>query len=272
MKTRTKVIGGVIGAIVFFCVFVYLLVNSKVGRQTDLLQLPNTPSSGNIIQPAQQPEDRLSSIDQILEKLEFGNIAFNAPKTINLRDTAIIQLMLDLKTPVDQLKQMIEAAGEKQGAQIRISDRMEARLSGSNFAITAITPEIQAISRNNITEWKWKVKPSSDGRHYLHLTLSALLSINGASTPRAIRTFDQMIEVEVAWHQRVIPFFEKNWQWLWAAILVPIAGWLWKRRSSSESKINQPNKLSRRFNRRRAKVTRSNPSSQQRFVKYEGDE
>ena len=170
--------------------------------------------------------------------------------------------MLDLKTPVDQLKQMIEAAGEKQGAQIRVSDRMEARLSGANFAITAITPEIQAISQSNITEWKWEVKPTSDGRHYLHLTLSALLSINGTSTPRAVRTFDQMIEVEVVWYQRIESFFDKNWQWLWAAILVPITAWLWNRRNSSESKVNQPNKLSRRFNRRRSKVARSNPSSQ----------
>lgn len=261
MKTRTKVIGGVIGVVVSFLLVLWL-VSEKPEPST-------TSSKRNFSQPGPPLEDRLSSIDQILEKLEFGHIAFNVPATINLRDTAIIQLMLDLKTPVDQLKQMIEAAGEKQGAQIRVSDRMEARLSGPNFAITAIAPEIQAISRSNITEWKWEVKPTSDGRHHLHLTLSALLSINGASTPRAIRTFDQMIEVEVMWYQRIESFFDKNWQWLWAAILVPIAGWLWKRRSSSESKVDQlnlkvdqPNKLSRRFNRRRTKVTRSNPSSQ----------
>ena len=213
MKTRTKVIGGVIGAIVFFCGFVYLQFGSNVGRQNTPLQTPNTSSSPNIIQPAPQLQDRLSSIDQILEKMEFGNIAFNTPKTINIRDIAVIQLMLDLETPVDQLKQMIEAAGEKQGAKIRVSDRMEAHLSGPNFSITTITPEIQAISRNTITEWKWEVKPTSDGRHYLHLTLSALLSINGASTPRAVRTFDQMIEVEVVWYQQIESFFDKNWQW-----------------------------------------------------------
>lgn len=254
MKTRTKVIGGVIGTVVLF-LLVFWFVSEKPEPST-------TSSDINFSQPGPPLEDHLGAIDRILEKLDFGNIAFNAPKTINLRDTAIIQLMLDLETPVDQLKQMIEAAGEKQGAKIRVSDRMEARLSGANFAITAITPEIQAISRSNMTEWKWEVKPTSDGRHYLHLTLSALLSINGASTPRAVRTFDQMIEVEVVWYQRIESFFDKNWQWLWAAILVPITGWLWKRRSSSESKGNQPNKLSRRFNRRRAKVARTNPSSQ----------
>jgi len=233
MKTRTKVIVGLISAV---ALFVFLLMfstvrslNTNIGAPPDIMPRP-APSP---------PEDRFGAIDRILEKLQFGNIAFNAPKTMNLRDTAVIQLMLGLETPIDKLKRMIEAAGEKEGAHIRVSDRMEARLSGTNFAITAITPEIQAVSRSEITEWKWEVKPSSDGRHYLHLTMSALLSVDGASTPRAIRAFDKMIEVEVAWHQRVGPFFEKNWQWLWAAILVPIVGWLWKRRKGAQLKVNQ---------------------------------
>jgi hypothetical protein len=138
--------------------------------------------------------------------------------------------MLSLETPTEELKQMIEAAGEKEGAQIRVSDRMEARLSGPNLAITAITPEIQAVSRIDFTEWKWEVKPTGHGRHNLHLTVSALLDVDGASTPRVIRTFDKVLEVGVAWDQRVGSFVEENWQWLWAAILVPLAGWLWKRK------------------------------------------
>ena len=259
MKTRTKVIGGVIGAAVFFLLVFWFA--SKINQPEGSITTKSS-SDGEIVQSAPPPEDRLGAIDKILEKMDFGNIAFNAPKTINLHDTAIIQLILGLEKSVDELEQMIEAAGEKQRANIRVSDRMEARLSGPDFAIITVTPEIQAISRSNITEWKWEVKPTSDGRHYLHLTLLALLSINGASTPRVIRTFDQVIEVEVVWYQRFESFFDKNWQWLWAAILVPIAGWLWKRRNSSESKVNQPNQLSRRFNRRRSKVVRSNPSSQ----------
>jgi hypothetical protein len=177
--------------------------------------------------------DRPSAVDRILQKLELGNIAFNAPQTINLRETAVIQLMLSLETPMEELKQTIEAAGEKEGARIRVSDRMEARLSGPNFAITAITPELQAVSRIDTTEWKWEVKPSSHGRHNLHLAVSALLDVDGASTPRVIRTFDKMLEVEVAWHQRVGSFVEENWQWLWAAILVPLVGWWWKRKKGS---------------------------------------
>ena len=128
MKTRTKVIGGLIGAIVLFSFLsMFLTVNyRKIGE----VGAPPPPS------PAPPREDRLGAIDRILEKLEFGNVTFNAPKTMNLRGTAVIQLMRGLATPTDELKRMIEAAGEKEGARIRVSDRMEACLSG----LTLLSP------------------------------------------------------------------------------------------------------------------------------------
>lgn len=242
MKTRTKVIGGVIIGGVIVVLFYFLLVLLPPRALSPDFPQSEAPRPPVLNQPPPSTtatEGRLGAIDRILEKLEFGNIAFNAPKTMNLRDTAIIQLLLGLETPIDDLKQMIEAEGEKEGARIQVSNRMEARLSGPNFAITAITPETQAVSQSDITEWKWEVKPISAGRHYLHLTLSALLSVDGEPAPRVIRTFDKVIEVEVAWHQRVGSFFEKNWQWLWAAVLVPIVGLLLKRKKGSKPDVSQ---------------------------------
>jgi hypothetical protein len=95
----------------------------------------------------------------------------------------------------------------------------------SNFAITAVTPEIQAISGHETTEWKWDIKPVSEGKQYLHLTLSAFIG----STPRTIRTFDKIIEVEVTWRQKIFQFVENNWQWLGTVILAPFAVRLWKK-------------------------------------------
>jgi hypothetical protein len=180
------------------------------------------------------PEKSLEAVDRILDKMQFGNIAFNVPSAMNLRDTASIQLMLSLITPTEELKKMIEAEGLKEGARIRVSDRMEARLSGPNFSITAVTREVQAVSSHAITEWKWDIKPVNEGKQYLHLTLSALIKVDGESTPRAIRTFDKVIDVNVTWQQKVSLFFKSDWQWLWAAVLVPLGGWVWKRRKASQ--------------------------------------
>ncbi len=173
-------------------------------------------------------------IDRILEKLPVGNIAFNAPTAIGLEDTASIQLILSLSKPVEELKQMIEAEGEKQGESIKVANQMEARLSGPHFQIQTVTPETQVITSEDVTKWAWEAKPLKPGRQKLHLTLSAKFTVQGQPTSRTIRTFDKIIEVNVSWSQKVTEFWEKFGQWLWAGIIIPIAGWLWKRRKASQ--------------------------------------
>ena len=118
---------------------------------------PSSPAAGN---GGSQPSgggtppsnDPLATVDQILAKLELGNIALNLAHAINLHDKAIIQLLLGFEKSVSELKEMIEAAGGKVGASIRGLDRMVSRLSSPNFAITAVTPDLQAVSRIDITE------------------------------------------------------------------------------------------------------------------------
>jgi hypothetical protein len=241
MKTRALAISASIGAVALLVLIAFFSLERIGAPPPPTDSAPTPPAASAPLPPttsAPPPSDPFATVDRILEKLEFGNIAFNAPRAINFDDTAIIQLLLGLGTPTDELKQMIEAAGKKEGASIRVSDRMEARLSGPNFAITAVTPEVQAVTRTAVTEWKWEVKPISEGRQHLHLTLSVLINIDGASTLRAIRTYDKEIEVEITWDQQVGSFLKNNWQWLWAAILVPVIGWLWRRKKESKPSAN----------------------------------
>lgn len=183
-------------------------------------------------------DDPLSAIDRILEKLEIGNISFNAPQSLFLNESALIHLVLGVEKTIDDLKQIIEGQGEKVGANIRVSDRMQARLTGQNFEILAITPEEQVVSRSGVTEWKWDVKPVNEGTQSLHLTLSAKLIVEGKDTWKAIDTFDKKIEVKVTLAYKTKAFIQKNWQWLWAAVLVPIAGWLLTKRKRTARKDN----------------------------------
>ncbi len=205
-----------IGVSVIVAIFAFASSFLFLGIKTNSMAPPLPPPPDNI--------------DKLLNEMELGAIAFNAPTNINIDDSAQVQLLLSLAETIEELKQSIAEEGEKVGATIKVSDRMEARLSGYMFQITAITPEVQAVSKVLQTEWKWEVHPKKEGKHKLHLTLTALLEINGRSTPRAIRTFDKVIEVNVTVTQKISLFFENNWQWLWAAILLPVAGWLWKRR------------------------------------------
>ena len=163
--------------------------------------------------------------------MEFGNIAFNTPENINLDDSAQIQLILSLSDTIDELKGLITEDGEKVGAAIQVSDKMEARLSGYMFQITAITPEVLAVSKIHRTEWKWEIHAKEKGFHKLHLTLSAIVKVDGESTSRVVETYDRTIRVNDSPSQKIKAFFGNNWQWLCAALLLPAIGWLWKLRN-----------------------------------------
>jgi len=181
-------------------------------------------------------ERRLRSVDEVLDRMEWGNIAFNTPSSMNLSGRATIELLLSPSQSGGELAATITAEGEKQQAKIKISDRMEARLTGAQFQITATTPEEQVISSREATEWRWEIKPLAVGAQSLHLTLTAKFTVNGQPAQRAIRTFDKTITVRVTAGERVSSFIAQNWQWLWATLLAPAAAWLWARRRKKKKK------------------------------------
>ena len=135
----------------------------------------------------------------------------------------------------------ISEKGKRVGSTVRVTDRMEAYLSGFMFHITPITPDIQAVSKKEQTEWKWEIHPKKEGEHKLHLTVTALLEVNGKNTPRTIITFDRTIIVNVTTTQKISSFVKDNWEWFWAATLVPVGGWLWKNRKQGRRQVECPN-------------------------------
>jgi len=179
-------------------------------------------------------------IDQILAQMDFGNIAFNSPDRMKLNSPSAIQLVVSPTETIERLKESIVAEGHKHGEQIRISDTMEARLTGTAFQIGAITPELQALTAKEVTNWKWEVRPTQYGRHNLHLTLSAVVTLKGSSVPRTIRTFERTIEVEVSSWQRTFLVFRENWEWMSTLVAFPILGWWLKRRHVKKSRTTLP--------------------------------
>jgi hypothetical protein len=194
--------------------------------------------------PPPQATSALGAVDSILNQLQLGNIAFNAPDTLtSVDDIANVTLFLSRILNRQALQQMIDDAthtrGEAETASIKISSRMAARLTGQDFTITATSPEVQAVSETQVTAWKWDVKPAREGNLKLHLTLAALLEVQGHDTPRVVQTFDKTIDVKVGPAQHVKTFIQGNWQWLWTTLLVPVGGWIWSRRRKGGKRKKQ---------------------------------
>jgi hypothetical protein len=149
-------------------------------------------------------------IDRTIKGLPWANIAFNTPTTLSLGDTVVLQLLLSRHQPIRQLKAQLTEVGKKEGAKVQVSDEMEARLTGLGFRIAAITPERQRVTPNTTTEWEWEIEATETGTHRLHLTLSALIDVNGSSTPHTVQVFDRSLVVEVTWFHNAKQFVAHN--------------------------------------------------------------
>jgi hypothetical protein len=192
-------------------------------------------SVGSLPKPA---SSSVELADQSVRQLDWGNIAFNAPASMTYAQPQTVELLLSPSLSIADLQAQLQQKVGAESARVQISNRMEAQLTGSGFAIEAHIRDPQWVTSQQ-TRWTWKVTPTGHGPQTLHLTLSAYIDIAGRDAPLVVRTFDREIQVNITIAQRASGFIQKNWQWLWAAILVPIAGYLWKRRRKAHRRPKQ---------------------------------
>lgn len=199
-------------------------------------QPPPPPPPGPQPGPPPPPVGPIGNeIDRIIEGLQFGNIAFNSPTELTVGETAVIQLLISGGRPIQDLKQEITALGEREGARIRVSEVVEARLTGLGFEIQAISDERQPVGQAGTTRWSWEIEPTKDGPLRLHLTVSAIVNVRGEQSMYTIQTFERTMQVDVRWSDRVSGFVGDNWQWLWTAIFLPVGAWLLQRRRKAKA-------------------------------------
>lgn len=174
-------------------------------------------------------DDPFAAIDRAVNALPLGSIAFNTPEIVSLGDVATIELLASLKETEAELREAIRKAGPVETSSIRLSHKMDARLTGAGFKIEAVTPDVQALSRSEQTRWLWQIEPTKTETLELHLTLSAILKVDGESMTRAVRTFERTIEVEVPLESQVLAFAGEHFEWLVTTIAVPVSGALYYR-------------------------------------------
>ena len=131
---------------------------------------------------------------------------------------------------IEELQEQIDdAVGDKEGTTIKVSDVMVASLTGLDFDIERTSDARQPVASTGVTMWGWSVEPTEPGTRSLHLTLSALIDVDGKEETYTVKTFDRTWTVVVPWPDRVTGFAGENWQWLWTAILLPLAAIVWRR-------------------------------------------
>jgi hypothetical protein len=190
----------------------------------------------------------VDEVDRILLSLEWGNLVFKIPRKLHLEKPTIVQVHLSTALRQDQLQALLERMGPSlvsaalpeeghvEADVIRVSNRMDATLVGTAFEITPQSPGLQAMTSLQPSLWEWKVTPKQPGLQHLRLTIAAHVDVAGKESPLVLKTFEQTVDVEVTYMERVVGCARSNSGLLGGSgavvsIVVALGSWIiWKRR------------------------------------------
>ncbi|MEZ6001435.1 hypothetical protein [Hyphomonas sp.] len=142
--------------------------------------------------------------DSFLENLKTVPVAHETPAAAEYKRPFEAVLAIDAtgdSTAVDALP----GHGNISEGTAQVSKTVEARLSGSGFAIKAMTPEQQTISPLTENTWRWSVTPLTAGNQELTFDIYAI--DDGPAVP--LRTFHNTVTVKVTGLNRAIAFADQ---------------------------------------------------------------
>lgn len=184
---------------------------------------------------------RFDEVDDALQELIAGNVAFNTPERMQFHESRTIALIaspqLDPSALSQELRRRIGRNDPVAVQGVQIAPLMEAQLVGEPaFDMTPLTPPRQPVSRAAPTEWRWTVRAMEDGRHILNLTINAVVTVDNERFPRSLNVLNRDIDVYITAPQRIGMFLSGNWQWLVGTIVIPLVVWLWTNRRKQRRK------------------------------------
>lgn len=142
--------------------------------------------------------------ESFVETLKSVPVAHETPSKAEYKRAFDVTLAIDStgdETAVDALP----GRGNVIEGEALVSDRVEARLSGANFEIVSMSPEVQALSPLTENVWRWSVLPLTAGSHDLVFEIYAI--DEDAVVP--LRTFRDTVTVEVSGINRAIAFADQ---------------------------------------------------------------
>jgi hypothetical protein len=175
---------------------------------------------------AETGENVTAAIDRAIARMNWGAIGFEPPTRLRIGDTYELRLVLSPSADEAEVASLVPSREGGAGLQVhhvRFADRMLARLTvsrGSGLSIVPVTPEEQAVSGIEPTTWIWSIEATAAGRQELHLSLDALLVVDGERVARNFRTSDHNITIEVT----ALQWVTAHLGWILLGLLLAGAG------------------------------------------------
>jgi hypothetical protein len=134
---------------------------------------------------------------EMVARLRSASAVLDAPKAMMVGQTRPVELRVGVGVPAGALTMPGEPGNQQIPGQTKVSSNMKATLDGAGFAIRASTPEQLPIAEGNVTFWRWDIQAQEAGQHDLKATLYALVEDGGQTLSYQVRTYDQIVVVNV---------------------------------------------------------------------------
>lgn len=146
-----------------------------------------------------------SSSDAFIQSLKSVPVAHETPTSAEYKRAFDVTLAIDSTGDSTAADALPGRGGNIVESEALVSDRVEARLSGANFDIKAMSPEAQALSPLTENVWRWSVTPLTAGSHDLVFEIYAI--DEDAIVP--LRTFRDTVTVKVSGINKAIAFADQ---------------------------------------------------------------
>ncbi len=190
--------------------------------------------SGAIINPPNGVEVRDTNkpewyeiLEEELNRITTGKTVFNPPEKMKVGVSERVEVRISRDSGID-IVSSLKGRGVAQVEDIRVSELMKVRLSGSDFDITPLNEEEQFIGKQGFTEWTWNVIPKKRGDNLLHLHVTLRIRLPFGEERKDHPVVDKLISVKVNPIYSVGVFVSIYWKWIASAIIVPLVGYIWK--------------------------------------------
>jgi hypothetical protein len=186
-----------------------------------------------------------SIIEAAQKELADGHIVYTNITKMDLNRTYEFAARIAINESTENMTKEF-SPGPKELRTLKVYKAMEVTLTGDEFEIQPRSEETQQIPElipgHNYGSWLWNVKPTSDGQHNLTLTAYAIITVPQLPEKKIhLETIRVPINVTVEKKGNgPISLLEignnflgneENWKWIIATILIPIIGWLYKKKS-----------------------------------------
>lgn len=137
--------------------------------------------------------DKVSLLGQALRTLPKGTILLVAPEVMTSEEEREVTAVVGKEISSIALRKYIGPSEQAKTGTLHVSSKMTAALSGPNFTVAPMSPEIQSVAEGFYTEWRWQVKATKAGEHALTATLYAVIG----ESQHSIDSYRTVVKVNV---------------------------------------------------------------------------